>query len=249
MPLGKDWLDKVYNSGFAGIKQEVDVRWELIVDELGTYGKLSPIFLLGAGDMGTWKKDDFVSYAVLISKHIVENGYFKDTKVWFEVGNKPDIAAIEWRTDPRKLNETYWECYQAIKSIDKDIDVIVGGISNLTQWSCSWLEEFLRDPIPNNSIIGFHRYPAAFDIGTSYPGFPTREHEMNRLQSLANGHKLFCTGTTIEAVYNIPRGFPFCWINKRVEVTDDERTRAMEHEWNFYSRRGILGMVWEGRLV
>jgi hypothetical protein len=243
--LGKVWLDKIHNLGFAGIRTDIDIRWKLVVDELGMYNKLSPVFLFGGGYMEGWTKDDFISYTTLVARHIIENGYFDDTTVYFEIGNEPDIAVREWRENPKWLNTTFWECYQAVKSIDKGIEIVTGGVSNLTQNALKWQEDFLLDKIPQNAIVGFHRYPNKYSITKPHDGFATREHEWNRLKSLTGEHRLFCTETGLSmGPYRVARSFPLCWLNENYWLTQQEQGTALEHEWNFYRRRDVVGMVW-----
>lgn len=250
--LGTAWLDKIHNLGFAGIRQGVQVidllRWKAVVRELGEYQELSPIFLFGGGDLSGWTPENFLESTILVARLITQRKYFTGVPVYFELGNEPDLAILEWRNNPSKLNTTYWECYQAVKSINSSIELITGGISNLSEDGLDWLEDFLREPIPGNGIVGFHRYPNGTDIGKPQDGFETRQHEMDRLQSIAQGHRLFCTETGLSnGPHYRPRGFPLCWLNRTVYLTDTEQANALEHEWNFYQPRDVIGMVWYQR--
>ena len=243
--LGKDWLDRIHDLGFAGIRTDVGIQWKSVVKELGEYNKLSPIFLFGGGNMSGWTKEDFLSYTSLIAKYIVKHNYFSGIPIYFEIGNEPDIAVREWRENPKELNNTFWECYQNTKSICSEIELITGGISNLISDRLTWLDQFLVDPLPKHAIVGFHRYPNGPDITKPHNGFPSREHEWNRLMSLVNGHRLFCTETGMSnGPHSVPRGFPLCWINKHIRISNQQQGEAIAHEWEFYRRKDVLGMVW-----
>jgi hypothetical protein len=243
--LGDLWLDRIYHLGFNGIRQDIDIRWKQVVNELGRYEKFIPIFLFGGSDISGWTPDDFLSYTTLVARHILEKDYFVNQKIYFEIGNEPDIAVREWREDPQKLHTTFWECYHAVKSINKNIEFVTGGISNLNKRGLDWLAEFVQNPLPNNAIIGFHRYPHGHKVETPHNGFDSREHEMNRLRSLSGAHKLMCTETGLSmGPYRVRRGFPLCCLHKNMYISEVTQGMALEHEWNFYRRRGVEGLVW-----
>lgn len=244
--LGEVWLENIHNLGFDGIRTDGGgPHWKPITRELGEYNKLSPIFLFGGGNIADWTHDDFLSYTVLQAKYILEKNYFTGIKTYFELGNEPDIAVWEWREHPDKFRNMFWECYQAVKSIDPSIEFITGGISNLTETSLVWLAEFMREPLPSNAIIGFHRYPPKMDTGEPHRGFDTREHEMNRLRSITGSHRIMCTETGLSmGPYKVRRGPPLCFLHKNKFISEVTQGEALEHEWNFHRRRNVEGLVW-----
>jgi hypothetical protein len=170
---------------------------------------------------------------------------FADRPVYFEIGNEPDIAVASWKQNPAMLNDTFWDCYQTVKSINSKIELITGGISNLHMEGLDWLDSFLTDSLPSGAIIGFHRYPAGPSPENPHKGFQSRSHEWNRLQALAGGHKLFLTETGLsQGPHRVARGFPLCWTNKEIYLDQYQQADAINFEWKFWKPRGILGMVW-----
>lgn len=244
--LGEDWLNKIYNIGFAGIRTDIfSHSRKAIVDELGTFKKLSPIFLFGGGNMEGWTPDTFKEQVALVSKQITDEGYFTDIPVYFEIGNEPDIAVSYWKRNPSRLNETYWDCYQIAKSINNKIEVITGGISNLNDHGLDWLETYMADPIPAGGIVGFHRYSNGPNMRDPHNGFESRADEFNRLQASTGAHKLFCTETGhSQGPHGVNRGFPLCWMKRHVYLTQEEQALAATNEWAFYKVRKVIGMVW-----
>lgn len=243
--LGEVWLNKIYDLGFAGIRTDILKNWRPVVDELGKFEKLSPIFLFGGGNMSEWSPEYFKDTVVTVAKHIKDNGYFLNRPVYFEIGNEPDIAVREWRENPRRLNDTFWDCYQLAKTTRNDIKVITGGISNLNQRGLDYLDEFMQESIPNNAIVGFHRYSNGVDVSTPHSGFQSRPHEMNRLRAIAGENRLFCTETGLsQGPHKVSKGFPLCWLNNTVWLSEVEQGEAIETEWKFYQKYNIEGMVW-----
>ena len=57
--LGEAWLNRISELGFAGVRTDILKNWRPVVDELGRFEKLSPIFLFGGGNMADWTSDDF----------------------------------------------------------------------------------------------------------------------------------------------------------------------------------------------
>ena len=244
--LGEDWLNKISNIGFAGIRTDItSAHKESVLKELGEFKKLSPIFLFGGGHMEGWTPERFVEEVTWGARRITDEGYFTDTTVYFEIGNEPNIAEAYWRQNPARLNDTYWDCYHAAKSINSKIEVITGGIHNLTHEALDWLDEFMSTPIPDGGIVGFHRYPNGIDPAKAHKGFQSRAHEFNRLQALAGGHKLFCTETGMtQGPHGIKRSFPLCWLKQDVYITQEEQAKAAAFEWAFYKPRNVIGIVW-----
>jgi hypothetical protein len=243
--LGHQWLDKIHRLGFTGIRTDIYGPYkEGHLQELQE-SKLAPIFLYGGGHMDDWTPERFREEVIWGARKITDEGYFTDRPIYFEIGNEPDIAIASWRQDPKKLNDTYWDCYQTVKSINNRIEIITGGISNLHMEALDWLDEFLTDPLPSGAIVGFHRYPNGPNPENPQNGFQSRPHEWNRLQALVGGHKCFLTETGLsQGPHKVKRGFPLCWLDKTVYISQYEQAKAVEFEWKFWKPRGILGMVW-----
>jgi hypothetical protein len=246
--LGNKRLEKIASLGFTGIREGSDgslKSYLAVVKELGEFEILSPIFLFGGGYMEYATPEMFYTYTTQVAKMIKINGYFQGVPVYFEIGNEPDIAVPQWRQNPKHLADTFWEVYQAVKSIHGEIELITGGISNLHDHGLDWLEEFLLAGVPAKAIIGFHRYPNGYMIEKPHDGFASREHEMNRLQALADGRRLLCTETgASQGPHKQAKKFPLCFLNDSVWLDEEEQAEAFKTEWNFYRRRGVLGMAW-----
>ena len=243
---GDPWLDRFIALGLTGIRTDIEPEiHEASVDALGKHEALSPLFLFGGGNISGWDRDLFESMTCAVAKKIKREGYFKNVPIYFEIGNEPDIAIEQWREDPEALADTYWECYRLVKSIHNKIEVITGGISNLNERGLDYLEDFMVAKVPNNTIVGFHRYPNGPDMNNPHDGFASRESEMNRLQVLSEGHRLFCTETGFsEGPYKVSRRFPLCFLHRNVWVEKSVQAETFRREWNFYHRRNVIGMVW-----
>jgi hypothetical protein len=246
--LGNKFLERIAALGFTGIRHDLGGSLSnvlTLVKELGEFEVLSPIFLFGGGYIDGWTPERFFTHTTQVAKMIKLNGYFQGVPVYFELGNEPDIAVPQWRQNPKHLADTFWECYQAVKSIHGDIQMVTGGISNLNARGLDWLEEYLLAGVPAKAIVGFHRYPNGHTVETPHDGFASREHEMNRLASLAEGRKLLCTEAGVsQGPYKQAKAFPLCFLNNNLWLTEEEQAEAFKAEWNFYRRRGVLGITW-----
>lgn len=239
------WLQKFKEIGFTGIRTDIvgPYKEEHIV-EMNASG-LSPIFLFGGGSIKDYTHERFREEVIWGARKITDEGYFTDVPVYFEIGNEPDIAVNYWRQDPKRLHDVYWDCYQTAKSINNKIEVITGGISNLTMNGLDWLDDFLLEPLPSGAIVGFHRYPNGPDTTKPHNGFQSRVHEYNRLRALVDGHELFLTETGLsQGPHRVKRRFPMCWLDRKSWLSQESVSDAIRFEWSFWKPRGILGMVW-----
>jgi hypothetical protein len=243
---GTERLKKVFSLGMGGVRADVEENtWEGVVDRLGEFAYLSPIFLFGGGYMEGWTPETFYSLTAEVAKKIKRDNYFENVPVYFEIGNEPDIAVPLWRQDPRYLADTFWECYRFVKAIHGKIDLITGGIANLHENGLEWLAEFMEGLVQDNAIVGFHRYPNGPETATPHEGFPSREHEWIRLKSLAGGRRLFCTETGASTgPHRRKKDFPLCWLDEKFYISDKAQAEAYTTEYNFYQRRDVIGMVW-----
>jgi hypothetical protein len=244
--LGHQWLTKIHNIGFTGIRCDITgAHREGVMTELGEFEKLSPIFLFGGGHIENYTADRFREECIWGARKITDEGYFTDIPVYFEIGNEPDIAVAHWRQDPERLHDVYWDCYQTVKSINSKIEIITGGISNLHMEALDWLDSFMSSPLPNGAIVGFHRYSNGPKPDKPHNGFQSRVHEWNRLRALAGGHNLFLTETGLsQGPHGVKRQFPLCWLDKKIYLSQLEQAEAINFEWKFWKPRGVLGMVW-----
>ena len=237
-------LSAITTLGFCGVRQDIPLTTKddlALVDQLKD---LSAIFLLGGGNMAGWTKENFINKTIRISRRITDYKYFLGREVYIEIGNEPDIAVDYWKDSPTRLNEVYWECYQAAKSINSKIEVVTPGISNLNKRGLEYLDNFLRDPIPKGAIIGFHRYPNGWDIREPHKGFKSRTQEMLRLKTLAGGRKLLCTETGVsEGPHTVKTGlFDLC--KKTKYLSEEEVANNFRWESALNHKCGILGMTW-----
>jgi hypothetical protein len=246
--LGTPFLERIAALGFTGIRSDLTgspQSQQTAVRELGEFEVLSPIFLFGGGHIEDWTPERFFGSTTNIARLIKNSGYFKGVPVYFELGNEPDIAVPMWRQDPKLLADTFWECYQAVKSIHGEIELVTGGIANLSENGLNWLEEFMLAGVPAKAIVGFHRYPNGYKPELPQKGFLSREHEMNRLRALADGRKLLCTETGLSQGYHREaKKFPLCFMNNKIWLEEEEQAEAFRIEYDFYKRRGVLGMTW-----
>jgi hypothetical protein len=247
-PLGQSRLKKIHELGFVGIRtgpvfgmlNNVDI----VIDELEA-SELYPLFLFGDGYMDGWTPELFYEMTTHVARRIKRENLFEGRPIYFEIGNEPDIAVPLWRQSPKYLADTFWECYRYTKAICGRIELITGGISNLHENGLDWLSEFMEGLVQDSAIIGFHRYPNGADMTTPHDGFPSREHEWNKLRSLAGGRRLFCTETGMSTgPHRESKGFPLCWLHNNVYMDSKAQAEAFRVEYGFLKRRGVEGMVW-----
>lgn len=233
--------------GFSGIRQDVPfydfAKLTKIIRECELYD--ADLILLFAGGQMEWTAEDIRLHVSETAKYINDEDLFKQRRVFFEIGNEPDIAVDRWKKSPKDLNDVFWECYQTVKMRRSDFEVITPSISNLNWRGLDYLREFLSEPIPCGSIVGFHRYPNGSDPIKPHSGFKSRQDELNRLRKIVPNFRLFCTETgASQGPHKMRRRFPLCLFKRKFYLTEMEQHNIYEGELEFYMRNAVEGMVW-----
>ncbi|UCD56786.1 MAG: hypothetical protein JSV16_13320 [Candidatus Hydrogenedentota bacterium] len=150
--------------------------------------------------------------------------------------NEPDLDPY-WKTRPRELADAIWECWRIAQAFSRGIMVVTPGISNLHQKGLAYLEAMVSAGIPDDVVVGFHRYPAKSDPTAAHDGFKDRWAEVRRLLALAGSRKLWCTETGWSSgPLEKPRRVPFCWFTKKVWLSEEQVADFASTELRFWAR-------------
>jgi hypothetical protein len=254
--IGREKLRTLTELGFHGVRLDIpldkdrDIPHQLI-KELGRHRLLEPLFLIAGGNMChdgiPWHRVEIIETIIYICNTIKLYGFFKDSTVWFEIGNEPDIACDYWKYNSALLNDVYWDAYQTAKSMLSNAEVITGGIYGGSLESFRWLDKFVGEGLPNGAVIGYHRYPPKYDMSEPVKGFESRSAEFQRLRSITGDKRLFITEAGLsQGPYREPKGFPLCFLKKSRWLSEKEQAEGFIADWNFYKRSyaDILGYSW-----
>jgi hypothetical protein len=134
------------------------------------------------GASGDWLKDWEQFVRATVSR-------YKDRVRAWEVWNEPDLKAdngegVFWKGSPADYLELLKVTYRTIKSIDRDILVLLGGLSftwNNQDWFPRFLEELAKDPAAKEQafyfdVLALHQYgrpSTLFDLPVGYVGRPS----------------------------------------------------------------------------
>jgi hypothetical protein len=79
-----------------------------------------------------------------------------------EIYNEPDLDSY-WSTRAAEMADVVWECYQVARQFSRGITVVSPGVSNLNQRGLAYLEKMIGAGVPDDVVVGFHRYPPGDD--------------------------------------------------------------------------------------
>ena len=238
-PLAAD-LPLLEHLGFDIVRQDVrahrtdaDVQ-ELLTEFLGR--SIGLLVLLGGGhiertDGGRVEPHELAAHAMRvwsIARHIGLS------PVRFEVGNEPDLAHEGYRTRPQDFAIAIQQTRDALRGAGFRGDIITGGIANLATANLQYLDRMLRAGLPDDVIVGFHRYPRGMDPVKPHRQFRSREAEWDALIQLAGTRPVACTEF---GHHTAPRRFRIFF---RKRVTDAGVAEHVEYDLDFFERHGCV---------
>lgn len=148
--------------------------------------------------------------------------------ITLEVGNEPDLTP-EWAGDPEGFGRLVAACAEIARGYVPDLQVISGGVSNVSQRALAWLTRAVRQ-IPSEVVVGYHCYR---NTAPNVPlkGYASRGDEFKTLRAAAGARMLACTETGWHTAPR-PRAFPFCWLKEswsEAEVAANLRAELRLH--------------------
>jgi hypothetical protein len=91
--------------------------------------------------------------------------------------------------------------------------------------------------VPDDVVVGFHRYPPGDDPTAAHDGFADRWAEVARLRLLVGKRKLWCTETGwTSGPRKKRRGFPLCFLEKNTWLSEETVADYATSEFRFWAR-------------
>lgn len=148
--------------------------------------------------------------------------------ITLEVGNEPDLSG-RWAGDPEGFGRLVAACAEMARGYLPELQVISGGVSNVSQRALAWLTRAARQ-MPHEVVVGYHAYR---NTAPNVPlkGYASREDEFKALRAAAGDRMLACTETGWHTAPR-PKGFPLCWLSEswsEAEVAAHLRTEVRLH--------------------
>jgi hypothetical protein len=213
------------------------------VDEARKYDAVL-MLLLNGGHMHC-SPTQTIEMAKEAAKYIKMSELTRLHKVYIEIGNEPDLARDYFKKDAYNYMAMFFECYQEIKLVHSAIEVITAGVSNLNERGCDYLDRLRLYPMPEQAIMGYHRYPANTRPKTPHKPFLNREAEIEWLRRTAGIHRLFCTETGLsQGPHYVSRDAPLCFTKKKLYLHEKDQHAAWETEQHYNKLLGVEGVVW-----
>lgn len=236
-PLAPD-LPVLEQIGFDFVRQDVRVQrtdadiQELLTEFLGR--PISLLVLVEGGDIGhdrgaRVEPHELAAHAVRVWR-IARNIGLLDLR--FEIGNEPDLAHADYRTRPQDFAVAVQQARDALRGAAFAGDIISGGIANLGAANLDYLEGMLQAGLPDDVIIGFHRYPRGMGPRTPQKGFSSRDAEWRALMRLVDGRPVACTEF---GHHTAPRPFGVFF---RKRVSDVQVADHVMFDLDFFEARG-----------
>jgi hypothetical protein len=155
-----------------------------------------------------------------------------------EIGNEPDIGHPDYASRPADFAAALSLTHAAMRRQGFRGAVVSGGISNLSRERLDYLAAVVREGIPPDVILGFHRYPRGLSAEVSHPGFADREAEWDRLLDVAGSRDVACTEV---GHHTAPRGRRrFGLFGRHHRLTAQEAARDLMFDLEFFRDRGCL---------
>lgn len=239
--LGDD-LDLIHALGFAFVRQEFrahrsdgDVRGLLSEFADTPVGVLA---LLGGGRIhspsgGRVEPHVLAAHGARVVRIAADLGL---SDLMIEVGNEPDLAHVDYRTRPQDFAVAVRQTFDSVRAAGFTGRVITGGISNLSRERLEYLDRMLQGGVPDEVLLGFHRYPRGMGPRTPQEGFSSREAEWDALMRLARGRQVACTELGHHTAPRPTRFLGFIPVRRR--VSDEDVADHMAFDLGFFAERG-----------
>jgi hypothetical protein len=201
---------------------------------------LAPLFLLAGGQIDTplgfrVEPHEIAALGTRVVAMAAEAGL---TDYLLEVGNEPDLAHVDYRTRPMDFATAVRQTRDAVRAAGHSGPVISGGICNLSRDSLRYLERLCVAGLPDDVVVGFHRYPKGLTPRNAQDGFSSRDQEWQELQRLASGRAVACTEV---GHHTAPRRH-LLWgfIPVRRRVSDADVAAHVVYDLAYFRERGAL---------
>ena len=159
-----------------------------------------------------------------LAKLIVVRGYPKLSAI--ELVNEPNLNG--WK--PEVWADWMVSQYQRIKTISPDITVVSGGISNLNRAQLKYLKTALAVGLPDDLVIGYHRYQTEKPSTSALKDYKTRSSEYYELVEVIGNRRRWCTEIGWHTQPQTIRYGPFGLFSKRVQWNDKQVANFLEDE-------------------
>jgi hypothetical protein len=192
-PIGRESHIMLARLGFDRARQDVrgpgDAR-AIVADFVDS--PLRALFVAGGGANDDLARKD-PSAILWTCRAVAEEALAQELQgVAIEAGNELDACSL-YRDDPDRAGRLWQDAEAAIRLVNADIEVITGGVTNLSSSALSWLDRaILAAPaLTPEAVVGFHSYRE--NPRAPKAGFPSREAEMGELARIARGRRTWCT--------------------------------------------------------
>jgi hypothetical protein len=230
--------------GFRVVRQDVRVHFTedhlraLVAEFVGA--PLVPLFLLAGGQIDTplgfrVEPHEIATLGTRVVALAAELGLMD---YLIEVGNEPDLAHVDYRTRPMDFAVAVQQTRDAVRGAGFSGLVISGGICNLSRDSLRYLERMSVAGLPDDVVVGFHRYPKGLTPRNAQDGFSSRDQEWQELQRVADGRAVACTEV---GHHTAPRRH-LLWglIPVRRRVSDADVAEHVVYDLSYFRERGCL---------
>lgn len=238
----KHEFDQLRSLGFTFVRQDLrpefdDRKLNMLIAEFVGAG-IAPLFLIGGGHIQRPDKTariephELAALAGKVVRCAAECGL---ADYWLEFGNEPDLAHPDYAKRPQDFAEALRQCRSSVRAEGFEGLIISGGISNLNKRGLNYLNTLMDSGLPDDVVIGFHRYPDGLSPSVPHEGFSNRDAEWARLSSLAAGRPLACTEV---GHHTAPRKVGRLGQKKR--ISDSDAASHFEFDLEYFRAKNCL---------
>jgi hypothetical protein len=230
--------------GFRVVRQDLRVHFTdehlraLVAEFVGA--PLVPLFVLAGGQIDTplGFRVEPHEIAALGARVVALASGLGLTDYLLEIGNEPDWAHVDYRTRPRDFAIAVQQTRDAVRAAGFSGLLISGGICSLSRDSLRYLERMRVAGLPDDVVVGFHRYPKGLTPRNAQDGFSSRDQEWEELQRLASGRAVACTEV---GHHTAPRRHLIGGlIPVRRRVSDADVAEHVVYDLSYFRERGCL---------
>ena len=227
--------------GFRFVRQDLfargdDAPVEALVAEFANQ-TVSPLFLLAGGKIERPDGSERIEPHELAARarRVVDAANACGlTSYAVEVGNEPDIAHEGYSQHPDDFAEAVRQSHESLRGAGFDGSVISGGVANLDHRGMTYVRRMLASgKMPDDAIVGFHRYPPTAGDHNATHGFNSRDDEWQALKDITTDRRLACTEFGYHTAPEIVLGF------FRHRRSDQEVAQDVLFDIRFFDQRGV----------